>query len=74
MLDPESADSRIARVRNEGMLDSTNVVLAVLLSDPTSGQPNGGAAVAVGGVPRVFVRPLKYIFAVDICSTCPRGS
>jgi hypothetical protein len=39
-----------------GGFNSTNVVLAVLPSDPTSVQPNGGVAVAVGGglsIPRV---------------------
>jgi hypothetical protein len=38
------------------VLNSTNVVLAVLPSDPTSRQANGGAAVAAEGVlllPRV---------------------
>lgn len=54
-------------------LDSTNVVLAVLLSDPTSGQPNGGAAVAVGGVATSLCATLKVYFR-GICSTCPRGS
>lgn len=69
MLDSESADdSCIARVRDAGgILDSTNVVLAVLPSDPTSGQPNGGVAVAARGVPRVLwlcATPKVYFFHV----------
>jgi hypothetical protein len=56
------------------VLNSTNVVLTILPSDPTSRQANGGAAVAAEGYfsheSKRFVRPRNYISAVSF----PRAS
>ena len=51
------------------VLNSTNVVLTILPSDPTSRQANGGAAVAAEGYfsheSKRFVLPRNYISAVS---------